>query len=579
MKVKKLVILYIFFSLQAFSQEKIDIIFNIQGTNTSKTWFSDKDKLFVTITLKKGNKNYFKKEIIKTLRADVKSKYGNFSILLLDYNKNGRFNDFRTEGSKIGSDGLFILKYNELLNNLNKNDRRFIYKNQPLVINGVGFELTNLVRKKNNQYKASLVKTKINAKIVRNNKNGIFIDKLHNVQLVSEKKDTIQLINQLEKGKYLFLNPKKGFTYDNWKAINTLESFSFLLNIINIEIDDNPNTYSSIKYKNRPIKYLVNKTDFKTIFKIGYNNNTPDGILFNDKGEVVLFDVNEWQVKQFLMRLKSKKKSNINVYDSISIYYKIDKYILTEKHKTKIYNFLKTLDTTSSYQVKIVSSADYLGTNNYNFILAKNRAKEIKKILLNKYPKLFTTIKTINKGEISEKEKEQIDKLIGNIKNRKTSILFIKNSITKQNSIKNKKVYIYNPVKKEFDLEIGKKFVLEKLIFHRGTSIIQQRSQRSLKNLLRFLKENPNIEVEIQGHLCCNAGIYQPDKSKIIPLESTNLSTKRARLVYRYLIKNGIRSKRLTYHGYGFQNPLYYPEINEKNKSLNKRVEIVITKF
>jgi outer membrane protein OmpA-like peptidoglycan-associated protein len=280
-----------------------------------------------------------------------------------------------------------------------------------------------------------------------------------------------------------------------------------------------------------------------------------------------------------LLLISCQAFSQKKKYDTISVFYKIDKYKLTEYHKTKINSFLKNLDTTSNYKVKIVSSADYLGTDKHNFILAENRAKEIKRILLSKYPNLFTTIKTINKGEISEKEKEQIDKLIGNVKNRKTSILFLKNIQTKHKQSKDKKVYIYNPTKKKFDLAIGKKFILEKLIFHRGTSIIQQRSQRSLKNLLRFLKENPNVEVEIQGHLCCNAGFYQPDKSKVIPLESTNLSTKRARLVYRYLVKNGVRSKRLTYHGYGFQTPLYYPEITQKNKSLNKRVEIVITKF
>jgi outer membrane protein OmpA-like peptidoglycan-associated protein len=280
-----------------------------------------------------------------------------------------------------------------------------------------------------------------------------------------------------------------------------------------------------------------------------------------------------------LLLISCQAFSQNKIYDSISIFYKIDKYKLTEYHKTKINIFLKNLDTTNIYKVKIVSSADYLGTDNYNFILAENRAKEIKKILLSKYPNLFTTIKTINKGEISEKEKEQIDKLNGNVKNRKTSILFLKSSQTKYNQSKKKKVYIYNPTKKEFELAVGKKFVLEKLIFHRGTSIIQQRSQRSLRNLLRFLKENPKVEVEIRGHLCCNAGFYQPDKSKVIPLESTNLSTKRARLVYKYLVKNGIKSKRLTYHGYGFQTPLYYPEITQKNKSLNKRVEIVITKF
>jgi len=264
--------------------------------------------------------------------------------------------------------------------------------------------------------------------------------------------------------------------------------------------------------------------------------------------------------------------------DSIQIHYDIGKYILNKNNKNIIDSFLSTLDTTKKYNVKIISSTDYLGTNKSNYILAANRAKEIEKKINFKYSNIFLKIETINKGEITEIEKQNKDKLIGNIKNRKTTILFISK---KQNTlIKNiKKVYIYNPKKQEFDLDVGKKFVLKNLIFYRGTSNIQKRSQSSLRALLRFLKENPKIEVEIQGHLCCNAGEYQPDKSKVVPLGSTNLSTKRARLVYKYLVRHGIKNKRLTYHGYGFQTPLYYPEINKKNKSLNKRVEIVITNF
>ncbi len=267
--------------------------------------------------------------------------------------------------------------------------------------------------------------------------------------------------------------------------------------------------------------------------------------------------------------------------DSVEIHYKIGKYTLTEKNKALIHHFITQLDTTNTYKVKIISSADYLGTTKSNFKLAENRASKIKNLLFEELPNSFSSIETINQGEITEIEKEKIDRITGNRKNRKTQILFIKNipkAISKPIA-KKKKVYIYNPKKTEFDLAVGKKFILKNLIFYRGTSRMQQRSKRSLKSLLRFLKENPNVEIEIQGHLCCNSGKYQPDKSKVIPYPESDLSTKRARLVYKYLVKNRIRNKRLTYHGYGFQSPIYYPEVSDKDKSLNKRVEIVITKF
>lgn len=264
-------------------------------------------------------------------------------------------------------------------------------------------------------------------------------------------------------------------------------------------------------------------------------------------------------------------------YDSIPIYYDIGKFILTNKQENKLSSFIKTLDTSLVYKVKIVSSTDYLGSIKSNFILANKRAKEIKKVFHITNSSLFSNIETVNKGEISEFEKEKKDKIIGNVKNRKTTILFIIDDEKK--IISEKKIYIYNPKKQEFELEIGKKFILKKLIFNRGTAIMQQRSKSSLLGLLRFLKENPKVEIEIQGHLCCNAGKYQPEKSKIKPYPKSNLSSKRAKFVYKYLVKNRIRSKRLTYNGYGFQFPLYYPEKTQTDKSLNKRVEILITKF
>lgn len=576
----RLAILIFLISCQAFSQEGIEIIFNIKGINNSKTWGKPKDSDFVSKTITKTDKDYYNKETIHTLKANVKSKYGNFSVVLLDYNKNNTFNDFRTISGTIGSDGINIIKHNGTLDNVNKNNRRFIYKNMPLIINGTSFKLMDLKKTSNNLYKATLLKTKVNFDRVVKNKNGVFIDKLHDLTLFALNKDSIQLRGQLKKGKYLFLNFTKSFNSLTIETVKKLKKYSSVLNIVNIEVADIKSSSNVDTYKQNVI-YNVEKEDFDTIFKLGYNDNYPNGILFNDKGEVVLHNISTDQVIYFLNGLSKQKTAIKTKLNTVSIHYNIGKYVLTKAHKTEITSFLKTLDSTMTYKVKIISSADYLGSIKSNFVLANKRAIKIKIFLQNTSPSLFESIESVNKGEVVEHEKEQMDKLIGNVENRKTSILFLKKEVTKKKriSIAEKKVYIYNPKKEEFDLRIGKKFILKKLIFKRGTAIMQQRSKSSLKGLLRFLKENPNVEIEIQGHLCCNSGNYQPDKSKVKPYPSIHLSTKRARFVYKYLVINGIRNKRLTYHGYGFQSPIYYPEKTQKHKSLNKRVEILITKF
>lgn len=273
-------------------------------------------------------------------------------------------------------------------------------------------------------------------------------------------------------------------------------------------------------------------------------------------------------------QIYAQVKSQVN--DTLSIYYAIDKYKLSESNKDKIGLFTKQLDSLLTYKVQIISSADFLGSKEHNYILAAHRANEII-AYFNQLSGKISNFEIINKGEISELDKEKINHSIGNQENRKTTLVFIKEDVIRNKT--EKKVFIYNPVKKAFDLKVGKKFILKNLIFHRSTSNIKHNSKRSLVKLLRFLRENPKVEIEIQGHLCCNAGEYQPDKSKVKPLGADNLSSKRAKLVYKYLVRNGIRSSRLTYHGYGFQSPLFYPEKAVKDKSLNKRVEIVITKY
>jgi outer membrane protein OmpA-like peptidoglycan-associated protein len=88
-----------------------------------------------------------------------------------------------------------------------------------------------------------------------------------------------------------------------------------------------------------------------------------------------------------------------------------------------------------------------------------------------------------------------------------------------------------------------------------------------LNELLAIMKENPTLEIEIQGHICCE---FEPDG------QQEKLSVQRSKIVYLYLVKNGIESKRLSYHGFGHQFPITL-ERNEEERIQNRRVEIKIT--
>ncbi len=89
-----------------------------------------------------------------------------------------------------------------------------------------------------------------------------------------------------------------------------------------------------------------------------------------------------------------------------------------------------------------------------------------------------------------------------------------------------------------------------------------------LNRLLRFLKENPTVTIRIAGHT----------DRKGSPAYNLTLSEKRAKAVYDFLTGKGIDPGRLTYTGYGFEQPLCREE-NETCDAKNRRTEIIIMSF
>jgi len=87
------------------------------------------------------------------------------------------------------------------------------------------------------------------------------------------------------------------------------------------------------------------------------------------------------------------------------------------------------------------------------------------------------------------------------------------------------------------------------------------------------LQENPNMAIQIEGHVCCVTNV--PDA---YDLDSHNLdlSINRARFIYEYLKARGISATRLNYIGYGRSKPIIADEQTEEEASVNRRVEVRI---
>ncbi|HYG40534.1 MAG TPA: OmpA family protein [Cytophagales bacterium] len=116
-------------------------------------------------------------------------------------------------------------------------------------------------------------------------------------------------------------------------------------------------------------------------------------------------------------------------------------------------------------------------------------------------------------------------------------------------------------------LKIGESITLKNVFFERSTANILEESFPELDRMVKILKDNPDMEVEIGGHTD-NVG-----KAEL----NVKLSEKRAETVIEYFISKGIDKNRMTGMGYGGSDPIA-PNDSEENKKLNRRVEFKILK-
>ena len=116
----------------------------------------------------------------------------------------------------------------------------------------------------------------------------------------------------------------------------------------------------------------------------------------------------------------------------------------------------------------------------------------------------------------------------------------------------------------------GEKAILKNMFFVGNEPILLKYSEPELPKILKFMQINPTISVEIAGHI--NHPGVAPEALEKWEWE---LSVNRAKLVYEYLLKNGIAAARMTYKGYG-NTEMLFPKLgsSEAEQEQNRRVEI-----
>lgn len=233
-----------------------------------------------------------------------------------------------------------------------------------------------------------------------------------------------------------------------------------------------------------------------------------------------------------------------------TVYFDTDSYQLQLSELNKLDAFLKNKDLKFT---KLISFCDYRASNGYNDTLALNRAKFVSHIIE----------KVTNQKQIEIESKGENFEQNSNLKlNRKVEI-FYEELVTEKILPKEDKKELSQQVS---TAKVGDKLVLKNLHFYNRSGIFVPESRPILEELLKIMLANPNLKIEIQGHICCQKGTDVEDTAKV-----------RALAVYNYLINNGINKNRLSYKSFGSTRPIHIiPENNEDERNENRRVEIQI---
>lgn len=228
--------------------------------------------------------------------------------------------------------------------------------------------------------------------------------------------------------------------------------------------------------------------------------------------------------------------------------------------------------------IKVLGFCDSVDDSQYNKDLAMRRINSVLSLFKKDTIKISDTVELKPFGKDFEYSKKQDE-------NRKVVFFYTLNEALRQEENKEKAVVLKEEkeilsfdaqelIEKEtselaFKFDKAKKgdlIRINNIIFYFNSEKIEEKSQPILEELLRIMYSNPKLRIAIHGHICCNPNVMD-----------TKLSYRRALVIFKYLRDNGIAMNRLSYKGFGSNDPIYkVPERNESERKANRRVEILI---
>jgi len=250
------------------------------------------------------------------------------------------------------------------------------------------------------------------------------------------------------------------------------------------------------------------------------------------------------------------------------VYFETDQHDIPETEHSRLLLFLSKIENIDIEKISIYGFTDDRGSDNYNLTLSQNRADAIKEVFSNNEFDESIMTNVDGKGEILVNiiREDDLNKIRG--LNRKVEIIVTPVFPPKPKEDKPEEVNTENLLKG--DLVEGDKILLENLLFRTGYSYLTKDSKLVLDKIAEILAERTNIYFTIEGHVCCTQGSRDAIDRKT---KKRNLSVARAKYIYDYLVKKGVKHYRMKFVGMRRKAPL------GGEPQLDRRVEILVTRI
>jgi outer membrane protein OmpA-like peptidoglycan-associated protein len=281
--------------------------------------------------------------------------------------------------------------------------------------------------------------------------------------------------------------------------------------------------------------------------------------------------------------------------DTLRLYFAFDSAKLDVRAQQKIDRLILNGTLSNKDKISIVAYADEPGENGYNMQLSQRRATEVRNYLISSGVSASDIQQSAALGESRARqtgnpegyaEDRRVDVIIKKKKSKSPPSHFppqekaVFRPMQKKDTLASAKntsiqtVQMGKPASKAgfSELKKGELINLDNIYFYPGRHIIRPESYAALDKLYMGLVMQENVQISIEGHVCCvpigDVDAYDEDS------HSLDLSLNRARFIQQYLLKKGIAANRMKVEGFGHRKPVVNPELTENDANKNRRVEI-----